>query len=91
MKYCSEKTEIHSSKDKDAPLLVKDFLHEVRQEVQQIDLFPEIEGRSTDSSLRDLKEADTVINGICVGLKSTVIFFINSIPCRIISCAAAFS
>ena len=24
--YCSDKTEIHSSKDKDAPLLVKAFL-----------------------------------------------------------------
>ena len=41
--------------------------------------------------LSDRKEADTVMTGICVGLKSTLIFFINSILCRIISGVAAFS
>ena len=62
-----------------------------RQEVQQIDLSLENQGRSTDFSLPDRKEADTVVTGICVGLESTIIFFIKSIPCRIISGVAAFS
>ena len=49
--------------------------------------FLEIQGRSTDSSFSDRKEADTVITGICVGLKSTVIFSINSIQCRLWCCS----
>ena len=41
--------------------------------------------------LSDRKETDTVMTGIYAGLKSTLIFFINSIPLRIISGVAAFS
>ena len=46
---------------------------------------------STDSFLLDRKDADTVMTGICVGLKSTLIFLINTIPCCIISGVEAFS
>ena len=72
-------------------MLHRAFQYQVRQEVQQIDLLQEIQGRFTDFSLSDRKEADTVMTGICEGIKSTVIFFINSIPCRIIFGVAAFS
>ena len=81
----------HPDPNMRSPRVIESFQYEVRQEAQQINLLQEIQGRSTESSLPYRKEADTVMTGICLGLKSTVTLFINSIPCHIISVVAAFS